>query len=101
MRAPIDRPGLMSLALFFLGLLLFLLDWLAVRFAAPRLTFRVFYGSLFVAVALEAAAVGFGLAAQRTVLGKAGLVLALLTLTLVLGFCCCTLPRVGWTGGHG
>jgi hypothetical protein len=93
----------MSLTASLLGLLLFPLGWLAARLAPNWFTFWVFCGGFVVSVVLEAAAVGFGLAARRTGMGKAGLALSLVALTLFLGLCCFwfSVLRGGMTGRWG
>jgi hypothetical protein len=77
--------------LFFLGLLAFSLDLLAIRLAPPWLNFRIIIAGVLAATVLELTAVGFGLAAQRTATGIWGLRLSLVALTLLAGVCCCLL----------
>ncbi len=95
-----DRSGLVSLTLSFSGLLLFLLDFLAVWLSMSWISHRTIQCSFFTSVALEVAAVGFGFATRDTMMGKAGLALSLLTLGLILFTCCSMVGVLGW-GGSG
>jgi hypothetical protein len=102
MRQGFDRLGKTSLILFLLGLLLFGLELYGVRFSPSWFTSRVFYRTYAVAVVLELTAAGFGLAGRDSGAARLGLGLSLLTLTLLVGFCCSLFALLGGsTGVHG
>jgi hypothetical protein len=61
-------------------------------------------GGFLALLVLQAAAAGFGLADRETGAGRAGLVLSLLGLALLVGSCCCLFYGAipfGGTGVHG
>jgi hypothetical protein len=81
------RFGQMSLTLSIGGILLVALGWLAIWLDAFALTEMVLFGGFSAAVIIEASALGLGLAARRTMMGKVSVALSLFTLALLLGFC--------------